>query len=182
MVVGIGAVASGPVLQTDRLELRLPQQGDLHATFALNAHPETARYLGATSAMQDHFTRFMRNAASWLTHGYGSFIVRRHGSDEVIGTIGVFHSWRGLGADFDDMPEAGWILHHDHVGQGLAQEAMDAVFDWFEHSHGPRRIVAMIEQGNVPSFTLASRLGFAPIRDAQLPDGTGMTLLERLPG
>lgn len=181
MVVGIGAVAAGPVLQTERLELRLPRADDMQAMFAIASHPQTARYLGRSGNMADHFTRSLRNAGSWLTYGYGSFMVRLHGSDQVIGNIGVFHSWRGLGADFDDSPEAGWILAHDHTGQGLAREAMEAVLQWFEHSHGPRRIVCMIEQGNQPSLGLAARLGFREMRTDRLPEGAEVVLLERLP-
>jgi RimJ/RimL family protein N-acetyltransferase len=181
MVVGIGAVASGPVLQTDRLELRLPRADDMQAMFAITTDPQTGRFLGRSGDMADHFTRSLRNAGSWLTYGYGSFVVRLHGSDQVIGNIGVFHSWRGLGADFDDSPEAGWILHHDYTGQGLAREAMEAVLQWFEHSHGPRRIVCMIEQGNFASIGLATRLGFRELRTARLPEGAEVVLLERLP-
>lgn len=181
MVVGIGAVASGPVLQTERLELRLPRAEDMQAMFAIASDPQTGRYLGRPGTMPDHFTRSLRNAGSWLTYGYGSFTVRLHGSDQVIGNVGIFHSWRGLGADFDDGPEAGWIIHQDYTGQGLAREAMEAVLHWFEHSHGPRRIVCMIEQGNQPSLGLAARLGFREMRIDRLPEGAEVVLFERLP-
>jgi RimJ/RimL family protein N-acetyltransferase len=181
MGVGIGAVASGPVLQTERLELRLPGSADLAAMFAIVSDPVTGRYLGSTDAMPEHFARFLRNAGSWLVYGYGSFMVRLHDSDTVIGSIGIFHSWRGLGEDFDDGPEAGWIVDGAHAGQGIAREAMEAVLQWFEHMHGPRRIVALIEPENAASLSLADRLGFTPVREADLPDGARVILLERLP-
>jgi len=179
MSVGVGAVAAGPVLHTERLELRLPRAEDMQAMFAIIGDPQTGRFLGPCS-MADHFTRFMRNAGSWLAYGYGSFMVRLHGSDDVIGNIGIFHSWRGLGPDFDDCPEAGWILHRDHEGQGLAREAMEAVLHWFEHSHGPRRLVCMIAPENVASLGLAARLGFTPLRKTAF-GGEAVCLLERLP-
>lgn len=181
MAVGIGAVASGPVLMTDRLQLRLPTASDLQAMFNITSDSQTGRFLGRTGGMEDHFTRFLRNAGSWQVFGYGGFIVRLHGSDRVIGHCGVFHNWRGLGDDFDDCPEAGWILDSAHTGQGFAREAMEAALHWFEHMHGPRRVVAMIALENAASIGLATRLGFAPLRNAVLPDGEELLLLERLP-
>ena len=142
---------------------------------------ETGRYLGPQRDPADHFVRFCRNAGSWLLYGYGGFIVRLRGSDEVIGNCGVFHSWRGLGEDFDDMPEAGWILRHDQVGRGIGLEAMTAALDWFDRAHGPRRVVCMIAPDNAPSIGLAGKLGFAPMRETVLPDGDTVRLFERLP-
>ena len=166
-----------PRLQTARLDLRPPVAEDFAATMALLAEPDTARFLGR-SDRADHFLRFCRGAGSWLLYGYGTFILRPRGSGRVIGNCGIFHSWRGLGADFDDLPEAGWILGVDHVGQGLAREAMEAVLEWFDAAHS-RRVMCMIEQGNDRSMRLAGRLGFMPMREAALPDGAGAMLLER---
>ena len=111
-----------------------------------------------------------------LAEQTGSTLVQR------IGNVGVFHSLRGLGEDFDDMPEAGWVLRADKVGQGLAREAMTAALAWFEREHGRQRIVCMISPGNAPSIGLAERLGFVRMREARLPDGEAVRLFERLPG
>ena len=174
-------VTERPVLVTERLELHVPGKDDLWAMHAIVAHAETGRYLGSGPDFADHFARFSRNAGSWLLYGYGSFMLRERASGALIGNTGVFHSFRGLGEDFDDSPEAGWILRADRVGQGLAREAMTAAFAWFEREHGRRRIVCMISPGNARSTGLAGRLGFAPLREAQLPDGTAVRLFERLP-
>ena len=170
---------TAPLLVTERLELWLPTREDLAATIAIVADPDTGRFLGTASSTADHFARLCRNAGSWLLYGYGSFMLRPRGSAEVIGTCGIFHSWRGLGEDFDDTPEAGWILRRDATGRGLAREAMEAALTWFAAEHGPQRIVCMIAPGNTPSLQLAERLGFTPLRDALLPDGEEMRLLER---
>jgi len=174
-------VSGEPPLVTERLELRVPAQDDLWAMHAIVADPVTGRFLGPSHAPSDHFERFSRNAGSWLLYGYGSFMLRERGSGELIGNAGVFHSFRGLGEDFDDSPEAGWILRADRVGQGLAHEAMRAIFAWFAHEHGAQRIVCMISPGNAPSIRLAERLGFTAIREAKLPDGAAVRLFERVP-
>ncbi len=173
---------SSPVLTTDRLELWLPVQEDAARLYAVVENVHTRRFLGGTAPTpSDHFNRFQRNAGSWYLNGYGGFMVRLRGHDEVIGNCGVFHTYRGLGSDFDDSAEAGWIIGHDHVGKGLGREAMEAVFAWFDREHGPRRVVCMIAPENAASIKLATRFGFTPIRDAALPDGEPLRLFERLP-
>ena len=173
-------MSGAPLLVTERLELWLPARDDLWAMHAIVTDPATRRFLGPSERPADHFERFSRNAGSWLLYGYGSFMLRERGSGELVGNAGVFHSYRGLGPDFDDSPEAGWILRADHVGQGLAREAMSAALAWFERKHGRQRIVCMITSENAPSIRLAERLGFAAMRDAELPDGDAVLLFERL--
>ena len=167
------------MIVTDRLELWLPKASDIDAMIDIVMHEETARYLGANATRADQFTRFQRNAGSWLLYGYGGFLVREKGRPDPIGNCGVFHAFRGLGADFDDQPEAGWIIAVDHVGKGYAREAMEAALDWFEQKHGSQRLICIIETGNEPSFALAARLGFEEVRHAQWPDGSEIVLLAR---
>jgi RimJ/RimL family protein N-acetyltransferase len=175
------AVTGSPLVETDRLELWVPSRRDIGPMLAIVEQPATARYLGRESSTADHFARFSRNAGSWLLYGYGSFILRERGSGTLIGNAGVFHSWRGLGGDIDDCPEAGWILGADRVGRGLAHEAMTAALAWFEREHGRQRIVCLIAPDNAPSIRLAERLGFTPLRDAAMPDGEPVRLFERVP-
>jgi len=172
-------VSGRPFLTTERLELWQPRQNDLHAMHAIVTHPTTGRFLGPNAQLHEHATRFTRGAGSWFLYGYGPFMVRLRGQEELIGNCGVFHTFRGLGRDFDDQPEAGWIVRHDHVGKGFAGEAMRAVLAWFDRTHGPRRIVCMISPGNEPSLRLAGKLGFTPCREAELPTGDAVRLFER---
>ena len=170
-----------PFLTTERLELWQPSVAAMHEMHAIVRDAQTARFLGSREQFSDHAVRFMRNAGSWFLYDYGALMLRLRGQDRVIGNCGVFHTFRGLGDDFDDHPEAGWIVAADHVGKGLAGEAMAAVLAWFESEHGAQRIVCMISPGNEPSLRLAARLGFAPFRDAELSNGETVGLLERKP-
>jgi len=172
-------VNDAPLLSTERLELWRPRSSDEAAMFAIVSDPRTGRYLGPASDRSVHFTRFQHHAGSWFLHGYGVFLVRLKGRPEVIGNCGVFHSYRGLGEDFDDRPEAGWILSADHVGQGLAGEAMRAALAWFDTEHGPRPVVCMIAPENAASIALAEKLGFVATREAALRDGDAVRLFER---
>lgn len=171
-----------PFLTTERLDFWLPRSTDLRAMYDVVSHPATGRYLGPQADLHEHAVRFMRSAGSWFLYGYGAFMLRLRGQDALIGNCGVFHTFRGLGEDFDDQPEAGWILRHDQTGKGIGGEAMRATLDWFHEAHGPRRLVCMIAPENTPSVRLAERLGFTPMRETELPDGEAVRLFERVSG
>ncbi|WP_336987571.1 GNAT family N-acetyltransferase [Altererythrobacter aquiaggeris] len=175
------------VIETDRLLLAKPEVADFQPLFDLVSDPETCRYLGPPPTIPDMHMRFQRGAGSWSLYGYGSLMGHLKNTGELVGTFGIFHSWRGLGDDFDDQPEAGWITKRQHVGTGISGEAMRASLAWFDREHGPRRVVAMIDPGNAPSLGLAAALGFARYRETRFPPGDGeqgeaVILLERAPG
>jgi len=171
-----------PLLCTDRLELWQPGTDDLADLFDLTLAEETRRFLGSfTPTEADSFARLLRNAGSWSLFGYGTFMVRLRGSHRIIGNCGVFRSHRGFGAaqGLDNVPEAGWILHQDVWGQGIAHEAMVAALDWFDRERGQQRIAAMIEEGHAASDRLAAQLGFVRYGQHQ-PDGSvALVLYER---
>jgi RimJ/RimL family protein N-acetyltransferase len=126
----------------------------------------------------DAFNRLHRNAGCWALHGYGTFMVRLKGDARIVGNCGVFPSHRGFGADkgLDNVPEAGWIVHQDHWGQGIAREAMEAALAWFDAAHGKQRIACMIEDGHSASDALADKLGFVRYGMHQ-PEGGGVLVL-----
>jgi RimJ/RimL family protein N-acetyltransferase len=175
-------VSTEPVLVTPRLELWQPRASDLADLCELTLADETRRFLGGFEPSQaDSFARLLRNAGSWALHGYGSFMVRFKGSEQIAANCGVFRSYRGFGPDkgIDDVPEAGWIVHQDHWGQGLAREAMEAALGWFDAVHGRQRVACMIEEGHAASDALARRLGFAAYGRHQAEDGAVLVLYER---
>jgi RimJ/RimL family protein N-acetyltransferase len=175
-------VNAAPLLVTERFELWPPRgPGDLDGQVRLLADEETRRYLGTfVPGVQSQWERLMRNAGSWSLYGYGTFYVRPHGRDEIVGNIGVFHSWRGLDPTMDDQPEAGWIVRRDWCRQGVAGEVMRTVLAWFEAEHGAQRVVAIIEPENLGSQRVAARLGFRAYAGKTEPDGTVVNFYERL--
>lgn len=175
-------MSAAPLLTTERLELWQPQIGDLAGLNTINCDPRTLPFLGSWKpGIADSFARLLRNAGSWSLYGYGVFMVRRHGEARILGTCGVFHSYRGFGQGMDDTPEAGWIIHPDEWGQGLAGEAMRGALEWFDAAQGVRRIACMIEEGHAVSERLAGQLGFVPYGRHEKPDDgeTPLVLYER---
>lgn len=173
---------NSPLLRTERLELWQPRLGDMPGLVDLIAADETRRYLGRAEANEPgQFSRLMRTAGGWSLYGYGNFMVRLAGERDIVASCGVFHTWRGFARGMDDVPEAGWIVRRDHWGKGIAGEAMRAILAWFDAAHGPRRIAAMIEEGNLVSRKVAAALGFVEY-DRHAFDGARVILYERLPG
>lgn len=155
-------MSTEPVVRTERLELWRPQPDDLASLVELIAAEETRRFLGPSQPdAKSQFDRLLRQAGSWSFYGYGGFQLRRPGERAIVGSCGVFHSWRGFAKGMDDVPEAGWIIRSDHWGKGCAGEAMRAILAWFDSAQGGRRIAAMIQDGNTASQRVAAALGFA---------------------
>lgn len=174
---------SVPFLVTERLELWQPAAADLADLFELTLAEESRRFLGTfVPSEMDSFARLLRNAGSWALYGYGTFMVRLKGSERIIGNCGVFRSHRGFGADkgLDNVPEAGWIVHKDHWGSGIAREAMEASLAWFDATHGRQRLACMIEEGHTVSDALAKKLGFLPYGRYEPEGGAALLLYERV--
>ena len=168
------------VLTTQRLELWRPQPGDLDGLNAINTDPRTLTFLGNWHPDKaDTFARLTRNAGSWALWGYGTFMVRRRGQPQIIGNCGIFRSYRGFAHGLDDVPEAGWIVHPDHWGQGIAGEVMRAVMPWFDEAHGKQRVACMIEAEHAVSQRLALQLGFVEYARHVDAEGKELVLYER---
>ncbi|MDE1468195.1 GNAT family N-acetyltransferase [Aurantiacibacter sp. D1-12] len=169
-----------PVITTERFDLWIPGAEDIPGMLALLSHPETHRFLGPMGTPGSHMSRILRNVGSWVVYGYGLLVVKHRGDPAPIGNCGIFHTHRDLGADFDDRPEAGWIIAAEHAGQGVASEVMEAILRWFDTERGGE-IMCMIDPDNAPSLRLADKFGFAPLRVAEMPDGDTVRLFRRPP-
>lgn len=136
------------MIQTARLTLRRATWDDLDATHRLFSNPVVMRYW----SRPEHET--LEETRRWLRElvepGPDSldFLIEKDGV--VIGKAGA---WR--------LPEIGYLLHPDHWGQGLAQEAMTALIS---HLHRIRpeltHLIAEVDPRNTASLRLLTRLGF----------------------
>jgi RimJ/RimL family protein N-acetyltransferase len=144
------------VIRTARLTLRPPSPADLdplHRVFAdaramrfwsHEAHEDLARTQQTLDGMMES------HAKTGL-----ELVIERDGI--VIGKAGL---WR--------LAELGYILHPDHWGKGLAQEALEAILEaaWALHPE-LTEITAEIDPRNESSARLLTRLGFAETHRAE---------------
>ena len=135
------------MIQTARLTLRRATWDDLDATHRLFSNPVVMRYW----SRPEHET--LEETRRWLRElvepGPDSldFLIEKDGV--VIGKAGA---WR--------LPEIGYLLHPDHWGQGLAQEAMTALIAHLHHIRPElTHLIAEVDPRNTASLRLLTRLG-----------------------
>jgi RimJ/RimL family protein N-acetyltransferase len=168
-----------PMIETGRLRLRGFERADFAAYAALWREPEVVRFTGGEPrSIPDCWGRFLNMAGNWVIEGFGQWAITRIEDGALIGQTGFFNAMRQIGADFDAAPEAGWVLTTAAHGKGYGREAVEAAHRWFDAQPFGGRSHAMIELGHTGSFTLAARLGYVAMRDADYL-GSRVTLLVR---
>jgi RimJ/RimL family protein N-acetyltransferase len=109
---------------------------------------------------QDPSIREWLGRAMISTDGSG---VRR-----VVGSIG-FHG----PPDDQGRLEVGYSVDPQYRRQGLAREAIRAMFDWAYSAHGIDTFIATISPANEPSLRLAAQFGFVQVGE-QMDDVDGL--------
>jgi RimJ/RimL family protein N-acetyltransferase len=170
------------MIETENLRLRRPEIDDLDAIHAMRSDLAVVRFLGGRALNREEaWHRLTRIVGHWTLRGYGMFAVVEKGSGALVGEVGLFDGCRGLGPDFDDAPEAGWILASAAHGRGYAYEAAAAAHRWFATTHGDRRSVCIIAPENHASFRVAHKLGYKSFGQVEYQNGP-VVMLERVPG
>ena len=150
-----------PVLETERLILRAPTLADFPAHFALWSHPRTlAHFGGITYSEEEIWMRFRSHLGGWFLNGHGMWGVQDKQSGRYIGSLGFFQAMRPLDPAFRNDPEAGWAIHPDFHGRGLAREAMAVAAAWADANIDAPQSWCMINPSNDPSRRVAERLGY----------------------
>ena len=146
-----------PVLVTERLMLRKPQDADLGQMARFWASERSAMMGGPWDAatlrveLDDLY-------AQWARHGFSLFTALLEG--RPIGGIGPFYP-----ATHPE-PEIGWSLWDAaDEGKGLAYEAATAARDWFFATSGYKTAVSYTNVENAASHRLCVRMG-AVVDDA----------------
>lgn len=140
-----------PVLQTERLTLRAPREGDFAAMLAFNDSPR-AGFVGGGRDRQWVWRGLLANIGLWALRGYGFYSVDTKAGD-FVGRVGViFH-------DGWDEPELAWHLYDGFEGQGYAQEAALAARADYHARISAQPPISYIDVTNTQSEALARRLG-----------------------
>lgn len=154
-----------PTINTHRLTLRAMRAEDFNRFAEIWAMPEVVAYIdGGPWPRSKAWKAFLRHAGHWQITGFGQWAITRHREAEISGQVGFFYAKRDLGPDFDDFPEAGWVLAPEAHGKGYGMEAVRAAHDWFDRVI-TGRLVCMIDPRNQRSIDMATSLGYREIRE-----------------
>ncbi|XBQ17047.1 MAG: GNAT family N-acetyltransferase [Oceanicaulis sp.] len=149
----MSALAEGPVLETERLILRPPEERDLPGFYALMRDPVAAEHIGGVMDEAQTWRSFCALVGHWRLRGYGFFSVEERRTGAWIGRIGPWfpHLWPA--------PEVGWSILREHWGKGYAPEAGAACVDYAFDTLGWDRVIHCIAPANANSKAVARKLG-----------------------
>jgi RimJ/RimL family protein N-acetyltransferase len=153
-------IREAPRIETERLVLRAWRKDDFRPWLDIMKQPEVHKYLGAATSAEEAWRRLTAAVGGWQFNGYGTWAVELKATGALVGNVGVFNAWRDLQPEFGDEPEMGWIFSSDTHGQGLGTEACRAAIGWVESNLAPTPLWAIVAPENVPSLSLAAKLGF----------------------
>ncbi|CAN7506218.1 GNAT family N-acetyltransferase [Phyllobacterium sp. LjRoot231] len=170
------------MIETDRLLLRPIRIDDFETYTAVWVNKPMANNNApglAQLSEEEIWNRLLRWIGHWKTFDFGPFAVIDRVSGTVIGEVGLAHFRRGHGPSYDGVPEAMWRVEHSWHGRGIATEATQAAFAWFDAKQISTRTVCMIDTWNDASKRVAGRLGFKMFRVAT-HRGNSVQLFERV--
>jgi RimJ/RimL family protein N-acetyltransferase len=152
-----------PVIETDRLILRLPQAQDFEPWAAFAADEPTMRHLGGTQPRSVAWRGLCTVTGAWTIEGFSMFSVVEKVSGLWVGRLGP---WRP--ADWPGS-EVGWGIARDHWGKGYATEGAAAAMDYVFDVLGWNDVIHCIDPANLGSQAVAKRLGSTLLRQGRMP-------------
>ena len=144
--------ATVPVIETERLVLRLPRISDwpvLEPIFTT----DRAIHIGGPMSAEDAWLDFNQLGAGWILRGHGALTICDK-TGEVLGLVLLGHEYG------DPQPELGWLLIESAKGRGIATEAARALLPMCRDIYGDG-FASYIADGNDASVRVAEKLGGA---------------------
>lgn len=144
------------VIETARLVIRLPQDDDVEASFAIHQDPDVMRWLGRTGAqsVEEERERLGRMREMHDELGFSMWLVEDKDTAEVLGFAGLFPvELKG--------PDVEVAYHFRKVswGMGYATEAAKACLDYGFDVAGLKEIVGLVDPENVSSAHVLEKCG-----------------------
>ena len=146
--------------QTERLEYRTFEAGDLEELARINADVLTSRYVGDGQPLSREVTgQWIENSRrNVLEHGYGTGAVVLRETGKLIG-------WSGIARPEDGSEEIVYGIYRDYWGQGLGTELLAGLLDWARKTLKLREVRATVHRDNAASIAMLERQAFALAED-----------------
>ncbi len=162
--------AAVPVIETERLVLRLPRISDWAVLEPIWTSDRSVHF-GGPFTPEDAWLDFNQLVAGWVLRGHGALTITTR--DEIVQGMVL------LGHEFGDPdPELGWLLTQEAEGNGYASEAARALLPLCRRIYGAD-FVSYIAEANTASIRIADRLG--AVKDTPHPRHTADIVAFRYP-
>jgi ribosomal-protein-alanine N-acetyltransferase len=161
-------------LRTERLEGQRIGVQHRDTLVAVLNDPRVAAWLGGVKPDEERSAQVDRWLDHWEQHGFGVWLLRRRGTAEVVGYVGLLH-YVGTNIERDgDEPvvELLWGLLPAHWRQGYGSEAAQAVVSVAFEQVQLSQVVAFTMTTNEASQGVMRNVGMTYVRDfehAELP-------------
>ena len=156
-------MTQSPIVETERLILRLPLREDFEGWATYMADAEASKFIGGPQARSVAWRGFLQVAGAWMVQGFSMFSVVEKSTGRWIGRLGPWmpEGWPG--------PEVGWGLIPQAQGKGYAVEGSTAAIDWVFANSDWTEVIHTIAPDNLPSQAVARRLGSTNLRPGKMP-------------
>jgi [ribosomal protein S5]-alanine N-acetyltransferase len=145
------------VLETKRLVLRRMEMADVDDLMGIFSDPVAMRYYPGTKSREEAEEWVCWTLGSYRDHGFGQWVATLKGSGEFAGQCGLTVQE----VEGKDEVEIGYLFLRRFWGRALATEAARAARDHGFHTLGYRRLVSLIDPGNLASRRVAEKVGMA---------------------
>jgi RimJ/RimL family protein N-acetyltransferase len=169
---------SAPTLETERLRLRAHRPEDFEPIYAMVSDNALMQHISGAQPREEAWRRMLTAPGCWALLGYGYWVVERREDGLLLGQIGLADYKREMQPNIEGLPELGYVFAAHAHGQGYATEAAQAVLRWADAALAAPEIVAIIDEGNLPSIRVAERAGFNE-REPALYKGEPILLFRR---
>lgn len=160
----MGMANGSPIIETNRLQLRLFEQADVEQLYLLYSDPEVMRYMRGTRDRKQAEEHIQAFAQQYAKTGFTLWAVEQKTDGQFIGRVGLFH------LDGTQEVELGYVIARPHWGRGLATEASVACLDFGFRQLALEFITAIAVPENVASLRVMKKLGFKFVREDRFYD------------
>jgi RimJ/RimL family protein N-acetyltransferase len=143
------------VLETPRLVLREMSLVDLDFVAEMLAHPEVMRFWPKCYDRDEAADWVKRQQARYAKDGIGYWLTLDKASGRAVGQAGLLLQI----VDGSEEVGLGYIIHRPFWRNGFAVEAAGASMDYAVNRLGRQRVVALVRPENLPSQSVARKLG-----------------------
>ena len=145
---------SSPILETERLHLRMLEHRDFEEYTAIHTDPDVTRFTArAHLSRMETWRHLAMIVGHWHLRGFGMWGVFERETDRLVGRAG-FHQPDGW-PDF----ELGWTMGKASWGKGYATEAARRCLDYARDEMKRDHVISLIDPENHASIRVAERIG-----------------------
>jgi RimJ/RimL family protein N-acetyltransferase len=158
------------MIETERLLLRVPSDGDRDQIAAIHGDPQVGDWLAGVLSREESDAIVDYILAQFASRGFSYWAVKQKTDEALVGLVGLL----AMAPEFPPAPalEIGWRLSPQYWGHGYASEAARAVAEWgFANTDAPE-LLAITARTNLRSQAVMRRIGMQaePWRDFDHPN------------